>query len=227
MLPTINFDFAAVLDYTPVLLKGIGITLALTMVGSVGGFILGIAGAWWRFSGGPAVRWLLQAYVTTMRNTPFLIQVFFLYFGLPSLGVRLSGYEASLLAIVIKLGAYNCELLRAGIEATPRGQLEAAACLAMNKMQTFTHVVLAPALKRVWPAITSQVVLIMLDTAVCSQISAEELTFAANFVQSRNFRSFETYLIVTGIYFVLAFSLRRLLLSASRPMFYSGGVRHG
>ncbi|TIU09312.1 MAG: ABC transporter permease subunit, partial [Mesorhizobium sp.] len=95
--------------------------------------------------------------------------------------------------------------------ATPRGQFEAGASLAMTPFQTFWHVVLVPALQRIWPALSSQIVIVMLGSAVVSQIAAEDLTFAANFIQSRNFRAFETYIVSTLIYLALAILLRQML----------------
>ncbi|KAG0739763.1 hypothetical protein G6F24_017237 [Rhizopus arrhizus] len=89
----------------------------------------------------------------------------------------------------------------------------------MTRFQVFRHVVLKPALKRLWPALSSQIVIVMLGSAVCSQIAAEDLTFAANFIQSRNFRAFEVYLVTTGIYLVLAILLRQLLRLAGRRLF--------
>jgi polar amino acid transport system permease protein len=149
--------------------------------------------------------------VELIRNTPFIVQLFFLFFGLPMLGVKLSPEVASVLAMVINLGAYSTEIVRAGIVATPRGQVEAAQSLALNRWQIFTRIVLPPALRKVWPALTSQIVIVMLGSAVCGQISTEELSYAANLIQSRNFRAFEAYLVATAIYLGLAVGLRRLL----------------
>lgn len=214
-----HFDFAAVFDYDSALLAGTAHTLLLTAVGAVAGLGIGILGAVcraWRIS--PFDR-IFAVYVELIRNTPFLIQLFFVYFGLPSLGVRLDEWEAAILAVIINLGAYTTEIIRAGIEATPRGQTEAAQSLAMTRAQIFRHVVLPPALAKVWPSICSQVVIVMLGTSVCSQIAAEELTFAANFIQSRNFRAFETYLIVTVIYFLLAVIVRQVLKISGQRLF--------
>jgi len=150
-------------------------------------------------------------YVELIRNTPFLVQLFFIFFGLPALGVRLSEWEAAVLAMVINLGAYSTEIIRAGIMAIPKGQLEAAAALAMSRFEAFRHVILQPALAKVWPALSSQIVIVMLGSAVCSQIATEELSFAANFIQSRNFRAFETYLLTTVLYLLMAIGVRQLL----------------
>jgi len=214
-----QFDFASVFDYTPVLIKGIGVTVELIAFGAVAGVALGIACAWARTQGPRWLRAPVTAYVEVVRNTPFLIQSFFVFFGLPSLGVQFSEMQAACLAMALNLGAYSVEIIRAGIDATPKGQYEAGASLAMTRLQVFRHVVLKPALARIWPALSSQIVIVMLGSAVCSQIAAEDLTFAANFIQSRNFRAFEVYFVTTGIYLVLAVLLRQLLRMTGRRLF--------
>ncbi|MFT0632179.1 amino acid ABC transporter permease [Pseudomonas sihuiensis] len=206
-----QFDFAAVLQHSDLLLQGAAFTLGLTAIGTLLGVGLGIVGAIlraWRIR--PFDR-IFGVYVELIRNTPFIVQLFFIFFGLPSLGVRLSEWEAAILAMVINLGAYSTEIIRAGIQAIPHGQLEAASALAMSRFETFRHVVLRPALGKVWPALSSQIIIVMLGSAVCSQISTEELSFAANFIQSRNFRAFETYLLTTALYLLMAIGIRQLL----------------
>jgi polar amino acid transport system permease protein len=172
------------------------------------GLTVGVACAWARLHGTAPLRWAVGTYVELIRNTPFIVQLFFLFFGLPSLGVRLSPDLASVLAMVLNLGAYAAEIVRAGLQATPRGQLEAAASLALTRWQTFSRIVLPPALWRVWPALTGQLVIVMLGSAVCGQISTEELSYAANLIQSRNFRAFEAFIVATALYLGLAMALR-------------------
>ena len=218
-----TFDFAAVLEYREVLLAGTLRTLALTATGTVFGLAIGVLGAVSRAWHIAPYDKLFAVYVEAVRNTPFLVQLFFIFFGLPSLGVQINEWQAAILAMVINLGAYTTEIIRAGIEATPRGQIEAAQSLAMTRAQIFRQVVLPPALRKVWPAICSQVVIVMLGSSVCSQIAAEELTFAANFIQSRNFRAFETYFIVTAMYFVLALLVRQIMIRGGRHLL--GGRR--
>ena len=208
---TYHFDFSSILPYLPVLLNGILVTIELIAVGAVFGVALGIACAWARALGPAWLRPVVSGYVELIRNTPFLIQLFFIFFGLPSIGVQLSEMQGAMLTMVVNLGAYSCEIVRAGIQATPRGQFEAGASLGLTRFETFRHVVLIPALQRIWPALSSQIVIVMLGSAVVSQIAAEDLSFAANFIQSRNFRAFEIYFVVTAIYLVLAILLRQLL----------------
>jgi polar amino acid transport system permease protein len=113
--------------------------------------------------------------------------------------------------MVVNLGAYSAEIVRAGVEATPRGQIEAAYSLALTPAQAFLRVVLPPALKRVWPSLVSQIIIVMLGSAVCGQIAAAELSYSANLIQSRNFRSFESNFVAGALYLLLAVALRRVL----------------
>ncbi|WP_395320963.1 amino acid ABC transporter permease [Variovorax sp. UC74_104] len=217
----IEFDFGAVLSEWPLLLRGVAWTIGLTAVGTVLGMIVGTFCAWARADGPKWLRAIVGTYVELIRNTPFIVQLFFIFFGLPAAGVKLTPEVASVIAMVLNLGAYSTEIIRAGIEATPKGQIEAAVSLALSKSQVFLRVVLPPALKKVWPAMVSQIVIVMLGSAVCGQISTEELSYAANLIQSRNFRAFEAFIVATLIYLALSVALRRLLDWAG-PKFFFG-----
>ena len=217
-----QFDFLPVLANADLLLQGAFFTLSLTAVGTLLGVGLGIIGAVLRAWRIKPFSQLFGLYVELIRNTPFIVQLFFIFFALPALGVRMNEWEAAVLAMVINLGAYSTEIIRAGIQAIPGGQLEAAAALAMNRIEIFRHVVLRPALAKVWPALSSQIIIVMLGSAVCSQISTEELSFAANFIQSRNFRAFETYLVTTLLYLAMAILIRQLLAWVGRRFVVGG-----
>lgn len=206
-----QFDFLSTFDYTGVLIKGVITTVELIAVGGVLGVAVGIFGAWARTQGPHWLRPIVSAYVELIRNTPFLIQLFFIFFGLPSIGVQITEMQAALLTMIINLGAYSTEIIRAGVVAVARGQIEAALSLSMTRVQIFRHIILRPALQKIWPALSSQIVIVMLGSAVCSQIAVEELSFAANFIQGRNFRAFEAYLVATAVYLVLAIILRQIL----------------
>ena len=217
-----EFDFGAVLVDWRLLAKGVAWTVGLTAIATLIGMAVGVACAWARASGPAWLRWLVGSYVELIRNTPFIVQLFFIFFGLPAAGVKLTPETASIIAMVMNLGAYSTEIIRAGIEATPKGQIEAAVSLALNKVQVFIRVVLPPALKKVWPAMVSQIIIEMLGSAVCGQISTEELSYAANLIQSRNFRAFEAFIIATGLYLLLAVAVRHALNWAG-PRFLFGG----
>jgi len=206
-----QFDFAAVFDYTPLLVKGVAITVELIVIGGGLGIALGIFGAWARTQGPRWLKPIIGAYVELIRNTPFLVQLFFIFFGLPGVGIRINEMEAAILTMVINLGAYSTEIIRAGINAVARGQREAALSLAMTRLQVFRYIILRPALQKIWPALSSQLVIVMLGSAVCSQIAVTDLSFAANFIQGRNFRAFESYTVATLIYLVLSILLRQVL----------------
>jgi polar amino acid transport system permease protein len=218
-----TLDFAAVWADWPLLVRGALMTVLLTALAATIGGVLGVACGWARAWGPKPLASAVALYVELIRNTPFIVQLFFVFFGLPSLGLKLSPESASVIAMVLNLGAYAAEIARAGIEATPRGQLEAARSLALSEWQVITRVVLPPALARVWPAMVSQVVIVMLGSAVCGQIATQELSYYANLIQSRNFRAFEAYIIATLIYLGLAFALRQALYWAG-PRFLFGRV---
>ena len=208
---SLSLDFAAVLTQWPLLLRGVAWTLGLTAISAVLGMGVGVACAWARTQGPAWSRPVVGLYVELIRNTPFIVQLFFVFFGLPALGIRLSPEAASVIAMVVNLGAYSAEIVRAGIQATPPGQIEAALSLALTRTQAFLYVVLAPALQRVWPALVSQIIIVMLGSAVCGQISTEELSYAANLIQSRNFRAFEAFIVATLLYLALSMLVRYLL----------------
>lgn len=207
----IKLEFLPVLEEWPLLLKGVLGTLELTFMGVVIGMIVAVLCAWVRTRGSLWLNTIIGAYVEIIRNTPFIVQLFFIFFGLPSTGLDLSPETASVIAIVMNLGAYCTEIIRAGIEATPKGQIEAAQSLALSRAQIYFHVILPPALKKVWPAMVSQIIIVMLGTSVCNQISVNELSYAANYIQSINFRAFESFIIATLIYLLLSIILRRIL----------------
>ena len=218
----VELDFLAVLAQWPLLAVGVAWTLALTAVSALLGVLIGVGGAWVRAHGPAWAKWVVGAYVELVRNTPFIVQLFFIFFGLPAAGIKLSPEVASVIAMVFNLGAYAVEIIRAGIEATPRGQVEAALSLAMTRAQIFLRVVLPPALRKVWPALVSQIIIVMLGSAVCGQISTEELSYAANLIQSRNFRAFEAFIVATAIYLALSVALRKLLNWLGPRFFFHG-----
>jgi len=204
----INLDFPTVLARWPSFLDGAVLTLELALIATVLGGTLGTLCAVGRRSGNRVIAGISGIYVEAIRNTPFLVQIFLVYFGLASLGLKLSAFTVAAMALTINVGAYTTEIMRAGFDAIPRGQIEAAEGLALSRFQVYWHIVLLPAMEKVYPSLTSQFVLMMLASSVCSQISAEELTAVANFIQSDTYRAFETYITIAVIYVVLSLVLR-------------------
>ena len=205
-----QFNFADLLNYLDVWKAGIRMTIELAVISTIGGMLLGVLGAASRNHPNRALRLSASGYVEVVRNTPFIVQLFFIFFGLPAIGVKLTEIQAGMLAMIINLGAYLTEIIRAGIDATPKGQVEAARTLGLSSRQIFIRIILPPAVERVYSSVVSQCIIVMLGSAVVSQISVPELTFAANFVQSRNFLSFESYFVTAVIYLILAFLMRQV-----------------
>lgn len=213
-----QLQFGELSAYAGMFARGAAVTLALTAASTLLGVSVGVLGAAASDSRRASLRRVTLAYVEAIRNTPFLVQLFFVFFGLPALGIHIGEYTAAVAAMTLNLGAYSVEILRAGIRAVPKGHHEAAAALAMSRGETFVHVLLPQAFAKVSPALASQIVITMLGSAVVSQISVADLTYAASYVQSRNFRAFETYFLIAGVYFVMALALRAVLSAAARRL---------
>ncbi|MER9730210.1 amino acid ABC transporter permease [Mesorhizobium sp. M0217] len=202
--------------------RGAATTILLIVVTTLVGTLLSILGAAGRRNGPVFVKRAIAVYVEVMRNTPFLVQLFFIFFGLPSLGIRLDPILAAMLAMTLNMAAYTIEIVGAGLDAVPGGQTEAALALGLRPRQVFIKIVLPQALKVIYPALTSQIVIMMLESAVVSQIAVRELTYEADMLQARTFRSFETYFVVTVVYLVLSMALRRLLVTGGRRVLGAG-----
>lgn len=203
-----QFEFADVLAKWPLFFSGTWLTVQLSLLAIVLGLVIGTVTAIGRRSDHALIARLCGMYVESVRNTPLLVQIFIVYFGIAGLGWRVPVFVAAAAALTINLGAYTCEIVRAGMDAIHKGQIEAAESLALTKPQIYWHVVLVPALEKVYPALSSQFVLLMLASSVTSQIGAEELTAVASRVQSETYRSFEAYLFVAVLYVLLSYALR-------------------
>jgi polar amino acid transport system permease protein len=198
------FHFNVVWEHWRDLAEGAWLTIRLSGLAMIIGLAVATVCAYAKAAGPSPVRWAVAAYVEAIRNTPFLVQIFIVYFSLPTLGINIGANEAALAAMVVNFGAYGTEILRAGIESIPHGQVEAARALGLSRLQTFMHVMLFPAVKTVFPALSSQFILLMLASSVVSTISAVELTAVTNSLQSTTFRPFEFYFVSTGIYLAMA-----------------------
>jgi polar amino acid transport system permease protein len=218
-----TFQFGDVWANFGELLRGAWLTVQLSAEAMALGLVVAVLGALGKTAGPPPVRWAVQVYIEAVRNTPFLIQLFIVFFAFPVIGLRLEADSAALLAMVINLGAYATEIVRAGIESIGKGQVEAGRALGLKPLQIFRFIVLPAALRAIYPALTSQFILLMLNSSVCSAIAANELTAAANDIQSRTFRSFEVYFVVTGMYLALSFAFSGVFAAIERAFLR----RHG
>ncbi|MEI2415757.1 amino acid ABC transporter permease [Orrella sp. JC864] len=203
-----EFDFASTLAAWPQFLDGAWLTIQLSFPATLLGFVIGTLCAIGRRG---RIGWIARAcgaYVEVVRNTPLLVQIFLVFFGLATLGWKVSAFTAALVSLVINVGAYSCEIMRAGMDSIHKGQVEAAECLGLSRRQVYWHVILRPAMEKVYPALTSQFVLLMLASSITSQISVEELTAVAARVQSDTFRPFEAYILVAVAYLALSLLMR-------------------
>jgi len=203
-----TFQFGTLWREWPLLLDGLLLTVKLSIFSMLFGMVVATAGAFGSVYGTRPLKAAIRAYVEFIRNTPFLVQVFVVYLGLPSFGIRLPADQAAILAMTINVGAYGTEIIRAGIESISKGQIEAAKVLGLRPLQIFRLVIFRQALIAIYPALTSQFILLMLGTSIVSAIAVEELTATANTIQSRTFRTFEVYFAVTLIYIALSLLFR-------------------
>ena len=207
---TYSFQFRDVFAAWEFLLEGLVLTLELSLVTMVVGLLIGLGGAAGRVYGPRWIATPVAVYVEAIRNTPLIVQLFLIFFGLPSAGLKFDANTAAMVALSVNLGAYTIEIVRAGLEAIPRSQIEAGQSLGLSPVQIFRYVIVFPALRLMYPALASQFVLLMLATSVVSQISAQDLFHAASIVQSRTFRDFEVYVLVAVVYLALALVFRLL-----------------
>ena len=204
--------------YLPFYISGAGYTIFLAIVGVLFGTLLGGLLAFMKLGKSKVIRVLATIYIEYVRGTPLLVQIFIVYFGTGIIGFEVSRLAAGCIALAINSGAYVAEIIRAGINGVNRGQLEAARSLGMNQTQAMRHIILPQAIKNILPALGNEFVTVIKESSVVSIIGVSELIFQAGNVQGASFKPFLPYVIVSLIYFVLTFSLSRLLGVAERRM---------
>ncbi|WP_342358755.1 amino acid ABC transporter permease [Terrarubrum flagellatum] len=212
-------DFSGAFARWGVFMHGGVFTIILAIIATLLGSLIGVVGAAARMSAFAPARLAAFGYVEIIRNTPFLIQIYVIYFGLPAVGFRLEPWPAAIIALSLYAGAYITEIVRAGVGSVAKGQVEAARTLGLSPYLTFRLVILRPALAAVYPALTSQFILIMLASSIVSTISIPELTGVANDVQGLTFRSFEAFLLVAAIYLVLTAAFKGAFAAIDRVAF--------
>lgn len=193
-------DFSVVVDTLPALLYGCLGTIGLALAGMGVALTIGVFGVLARRSRHAALRLATLSFVEIVRNTPFLVQIFFLFFALPTLGLRLNPTVTAIIALGLNGGAYAIEIIRGGVQSIGRGQSEAGAALGLRPGQVFRLVVLKPALRAIWPSLSSQFVALTLTSSICTSVAAYELTSVAQRIESDTFRSFEIYFTITVLY---------------------------
>ena len=206
-----KLDFSPVLDSFPALLWGCVGTMFLALCGMALAIVIGVGGVVLRDSRFRSLRWLVIAFVELIRNTPFLVQIYFIFFALPLAGLRLDPTPTAIIALGVNGGAYAIEIIRGGVQSIGKGQVEAGLALGLHKAQVFRLIVLKPALRAIYPALASQFVLLTLTTSIASAVSAYELTSVAKVIESDSFRSFEVYGTVTVLYLAMSWVIMHAL----------------
>ena len=199
-------------EYLTLLLDGIFISAGLTISSGVLGFIIAFILASFRYWKIFGLNFLSACYVDFIRNTPVIVQIFFVAFGLPALlGYVWPFWCHALLALTINFSGYFAEILRSGFASIPKGQLEAAEALCLNKLITFKKIILPQTIIKMFPSLSSQFIFIFLTTGVISEIGVNDLTHAGLFIDSRTFRSFEVFIILTILYLIMALFFKMTL----------------
>jgi polar amino acid transport system permease protein len=203
---TLNYkiDFGPVIAGFPNLLLGCAGTLGLALSGMVLAIVIGVGGVILRDSRYAPLRWVVIWFVELIRNTPFLVQIYFIFFALPLAGIRLDPTPTAIIALGVNGGAYAIEIIRGGVQSINKGQIEAGLALGLHKLQIFRLIVLKPALRAIFPSLASQFILLTLTTSIASAISAYELTSVAQRIESDSFKSFEVYGAVTVLYLAIS-----------------------
>ncbi|MEH7911918.1 amino acid ABC transporter permease [Rhizobium laguerreae] len=212
-------DFSVVLEKMPDLLMAALATIGLALAGMSLALVIGVIGVAARTSNIRPLRAAVIAFVEVVRNTPFLVQIFFIFFALPMMGIRLNPTVTAIIALAVNGGAYAIEIIRGGVDSIHKGQVEAGLALGLHKAQVFRLIVMKPALRAIYPSLTSQFIMLTLTTSVCTSIAAYELTSVAQIIESDTFRSFEVYFTITLMYLVISWMMMGLFALISRHFF--------
>jgi polar amino acid transport system permease protein len=202
-----QLDPSIIIKHLPLFLKGVFLTVEISFFAIIIGLPIGILAAVGRTSRFKILNLVGAVYVEVFRNTPLLIQIFIIFFGLPGIGIKLSPYVSGLTALVLYVGAYNTEVIRAGLEAVPRGQIEAAKSLGLTGVQTFLYVIIPQTLRISLPALGNNWVALVKNSSLVSVIGMVELTWVALDLNALTFRSFELFGAATIFYLILIFIL--------------------
>lgn len=205
--------FEVMLDAMPELLNGVKMTIYLTVVSLALATVLGLISGLMNISKSKWLRVPARLYVNIVRGTPLLVQILFIYFGLPSVSdIKLSPVTAGIIAIGFHIGAYVSEVFRAGIESIDKGQIEAGRSLGLSAGQTMRKIIIPQAITRMMPPMMNQFIIGVKDTSLLAVIGVAELTERGQTIYSLNYRAFEILALVGVLYLILTYSLYRLSL---------------
>lgn len=207
-----NDDSGFISKYGSFFLKGIKITILISLIGVALGSILGAFVALMKLSKIKIISWIASIYIEILRGTPMLVQVFIVFFGITAaLGLDISALVCGTIALVINSSAYIAEIIRAGINAVDKGQMEAARSLGLSYRQTMKSVIMPQAIKNILPALGNEFVTLIKESSIVSTIGVGEIMFNAQVVQGISFDPFTPLLVAAALYFVLTFVLTRIM----------------
>ena len=215
-----TFNFRVILEYMPFFLSCFLATLWLSGAGLLGAFGMGLLACGMRIGRFKLVSRIAYVYIESIRSTPLLVQLFFFYFGLPSLGLRMSEASTGILALTLNSGAYMAEIIRAGIQSVPNGQIEAAVSSGLHYFQRMRHVILPQAIGVTLPPMLGQAIVLVKDSALLSLISLPELTRAGQIMTSERFMPAEGFLTSAAFYLIIYYVLKALTHWSQRRLIY-------
>lgn len=214
-----TFQFSVVFKELPYLLGGALITLQMAFIIFWCAAVIGLFGAMGKTFGGPVTKRAINIYVSFFTNTPAFVQIYFLFNGLPDLGIFLSPFAAAVIGLTINSGAYLTEIQRAGFASVRRAELEAAEVLGMSRLQSLRYVILPHIMRTIYPPLANFFIWVLLGTSMASIIGVEELTGRAINVSTTSLRSIEVFTVVAGIYIVLTLIASLVLYAVGRFFF--------
>lgn len=227
MIRTYDFDWSVVSSNFPRLLDGLGMTITLTVIVVVLSMILAVPVALARMSNVEVVRWIAQGYIELFRCTPLLVQLFWVYYALPTLtGITIPGLVSAAIALTLNLTAFMSEALRSGFQAVPVEQVEAGKMLRLTRWQQIRYIIIPQAVRQQLPVILSLNISLFKDTALVSTIAVADLMFTANKIASESYRALEILTTAALMYFVIAFPVSLILSRVERNMM-NGDLRGG
>jgi len=215
-----NFNFRIIFEYLPVFLEGLKYTFLISLVALVLALITGIIACACRISTIRIIKYPIIAYIEIIRSTPLLVQIYFLYFGLPTLGIRVPEIQTGIIALMLNSGAYVAEIIRAGINSVDQGQIEAGLSSGLNYVQRMRFIILPQALGVTVPPLLGQAIVLVKDTALLSLISVMELTRSGQIMTSERFMPSEAFLTVAFFYMCIYFCLKALADWSQRKLIF-------
>lgn len=212
-------DFSFVNDYYLSYIQGAGVTILLSFMALLFGFIVGLVACVCKISNKSVLKWIANLYIEVIRDTPLLVQVMIIAYGFPMiLGIKyptMFGYDdtftAAVMAMILNSGAYIAEILRSGISSVDKGQMEASRSLGLTYLQSMRYIIVPQAVKNILPALANEFISLVKESAIVAFVGVTDIMFVANSVKNSTYNGFGPYLFAALIYFVITFTLSKLV----------------